>query len=70
MPVFDHIKLTTDNRLDTLLITFGYKLENPEHIAVVGDGDRGHIVLFRLFEKLLNIGCTVEQRKLGMTVQM
>ncbi|MNL37592.1 hypothetical protein D3C87_1597470 [compost metagenome] len=70
VPVLHHIKLATDDRLNALLVPLGDKLEDPEHIAVVGDGDGGHIVLLGLFEKLFDIGGTVEQRELCVTVQM
>ncbi|MCU0353337.1 MAG: hypothetical protein MUD08_06285 [Cytophagales bacterium] len=49
---------------------FGHELERPEHVAVVGEGHGGHAVGLGLFHKPPDVGRAVEQRKLGMAVQV
>ena len=68
--IFDHIKFAAHNRFDPLLGGFGHKLEHAKHVAVVGDGHGGHIVPFSLLNQLLNVGLPVEQRVLGVAVEV
>jgi hypothetical protein len=63
-----HVRFTTDDRLDTCAQGFGVKLHGPEHVAMIGDRQRGHMVLFGLLNHLIQTACAVQQRIL--TVRM
>src|ERR1700712_5696505 len=53
-----------------VFIGFGDELEGAKHITVIGNGQRGHPILYRLFIKALYGGRSVQQRKLGMCMEM
>jgi hypothetical protein len=70
MPVFDQIKFTTDDGLQAPLVRFVDKLEGPEHVSVVGQGDALLAVAQRLVHHLRDVRSAVEQRVLRVAVEM
>ena len=68
--IFDHIKFAAHNGFDALLGGLGHKLEYAKHIAVVGNSHGGQIVLFSLLNQLFNVSLPVEQRVLGVAVEV
>ena len=70
MAVFHQIKLTAHNGFDARFMAFSHKFKDTEHIAVVSNGNGGHLVGFCFFKQLFNISRAVEQGVLGMTVEV
>ncbi len=73
VPVAHDIEFTADDRLDlqgaVLILVFidlRDKGKGAEHIAVIGDCQRGHAVFHRFLIKALDRRGSVQQRKLGM----
>src|SRR3984893_4754537 len=64
------VGLTSDDRLDAVLDGFAEELDRAEHVAMVGDGHRGHPGGVGVLEQRVNLVGTVEQTVLGMNVQM
>ena len=70
VPVLHQVELAAHYRLDVVLISLSHKVERPEHVAVVGEGHGGHTVGLGLFHQRRNAGLAVEQRILGVGVQV
>src|SRR5690606_2706548 len=70
MPVFHQVEFATDNRLEFSLVGFIDKLKGPIHIAMVGECDSLVPVSHCFIHQGFDPGCSVEQRVLGMTMQV
>jgi hypothetical protein len=46
------------------------KDDRRKHVAVLGDGERGHLQPRGLVEQLVDAARAVEQRKLGVTMKV
>ena len=68
--VFHQIELAAHDGLHVVLVGLGHEVERAEHIAVVGEGHGGHAVLLRLLHQGRNAGLAVEQRVLGVAVEV
>ena len=68
--VFHHVYLAAQNRFYTLLFGCVAELLDTVHVAVVGDCERRHAQLLGAFENLTDGGSSVQNRILGMYVQM
>ncbi len=65
-----YIKLTANNRLNPLLLCLIYKFRYSKHIAMVGNGNSWHALIFRFLNKLTDAGGTVEHTELCMTMEV
>ena len=64
------VDLAAENRIDAALPRRIVKHDGREHVAVLGDGQRRHLELLRLIEQLVDAARTIEQRELGVEVQV
>ncbi len=65
-----HVHLAADNRLDAGGLGGGVELNCPEQVAVVGDRHGGHVHPLAGLDEVLHPTRAVEQRVLGVHVQM
>jgi hypothetical protein len=71
MPVGHHVKFAADDGLYPIVLgRLRHELEHPEHIPVVGDGQGFHAIGCGFFEQSGDAGRAVEQRELGMAVEV
>ena len=68
--VVDEVDLAPQQRLDARLPGAAVELERARHRAVIGDPDRGHAELHRTLDELRDAAGAVQDRVLGMDVQM
>ena len=64
------IGLQTDNRLQAVLLTNLIKLNRAVEIAVIGDGERRHLVLLGEPNHLVNFREAVQERVIGVIVEV
>jgi hypothetical protein len=64
------VGLDPEDRLDAELLRLQVELHRPEHVAVVGDRDGVHAEFLHALEQALDAVAAVEQRVLGVEVQM
>jgi len=73
-PVFDrarrHVSLATDDRLYPRVGRRLVKLNRAMQIPVIGDRDRGHLEVLRLFHQLLHSHRAVEEGVFGVEMQV
>ena len=65
-----HVGLGADDRLDALLGAFLVEVDDPVHVAVVGDAERWLTVRLRLGHQFAETRGPVQHRKLGVNVQV
>ena len=65
-----HVGLGPDDRVDAGVLAGLVEVEDPVHVAVVGDPERRHAVLDRGIDEVLDPRRTIEHRVLGVGVQM
>ncbi len=70
VPVFDEVEFAPNDGLDAVLLGLGHELERAEHVAMVGQRHAFLAVGLGLGHHGFDGGGTVEQRKLGVVVQM
>ncbi len=68
--VVDEVDLAAEQRLDPRLAGDAVELDRAGHRAVIGDPDRGHAELHRTLDELRDTAGAVQDRILGMDVQM
>ena len=68
--VVDEVDLTAQQRLDAGLAGGAVELDRARHGAVIGDPDRGHAELHRALDELRDAAGAVQDRVLGVDVQM
>ncbi len=68
--VVGHVGLRADDRLDPVLLALPVEVEDPVHVAVIGDPDRRLPVGNHLGDQLVEAGRAVEHRELGVYVKM
>ena len=69
--VFNDVKFATNNRFDAFVFRcLGNKIKNAEHITVVCNSYRGHTVGGCFFEQFGDRRRAVEERILGMAMEM
>jgi hypothetical protein len=66
--IFYEVKLTTNNGFNFMFEGLINELENPEHIAMIGNGHGRHTILRSLGHHFLDVGGSVEQAELSMNV--
>ena len=64
------VRLDADDRPDAVLQRLVVEGERPEHVAVVGDGDRGHAELRHALAELRQAVGAVEERVLTVKVKV
>ncbi len=64
------VDLAPENRIDPALPRVIVKHHRREHVPVLGDGHRGHLQLDGLVEQFLDPAGPIEQRKLGVQVEV
>ena len=73
-PVLDrarrHVGLDADDRFDPGVRRRLIKFDRPVEVAVIGDRDRGHLEFRRFFHQLLHPHRAIEERILGVEVEM
>ena len=65
-----HVSFATNDRLDAGARRFLVKFDRAEEISVIGDGDRRHLEFLRFFHQLLHPHRTIQERILGVQVEM
>ena len=68
--VVGHVRLGADDRLDAVALALLVEVEDPVHVAVVGDAERRLAVGDRLGDQLVEPGRAVEHRELGVDVEV
>ena len=64
------VHFAADHRMDALLLGLVVELHRAEQIAVVGHGDGGHLLLLHLLHQLRDFAGSIEQRVVGVAMQM
>ena len=64
------IHLAAENRIQSARARMVVKDHRREHVAVLGDRQRRHLQRDRLIEHLVDAASAVEQRELGVEVQV
>jgi len=64
------VDFASDYGMDAVLLGFVVKLDCAEQISVVGHGHGGHLLLLRLGHQLRDLAGSIEQRVVGMAMQM
>ena len=64
------IHLASQNRFDAALDRLVVERDGREYVPVFGDGDRRHLQIDRAVEQLAYSTRAVEQRELGVQMQM
>ncbi len=64
------VHLAADHRMDALLLGVVVELDRAEQIAVIGHGHGGHLLLDREVHQLGDFAGSVEQRVIGVAMQM
>jgi hypothetical protein len=65
-----HVQLRAEDGLDALLLALLVEVEDPVHVPVVGDPDRGLAVGHSRAHHVLDARRTVEHRVLGVDVEV
>ena len=68
--ILDEVDLAADDRLDAGLRRRAVEVDRPRHRAVVGDRDGRHLELRRALDELADAARTVEDRVLGVAVEV
>ena len=68
--VVGHVGLGADDRLDALLAALLVEVDDPVHVAVVGDAECGLTVLDCLADQFIESGRAVQHGELGVHVEM
>ena len=64
------VHLAAEDRLQPALARVVVEHHRREHVAVLGDRQRRHLQLHRFVEQLVDAAGAVEQRELGVQVEM
>ncbi len=64
------IQFAADDRLDAGLLAFQVEFSRAEHIAVVGDRHRRHILSLGLLDQIIEADGTVQQGILGVKMKV
>jgi hypothetical protein len=64
------VYFAADYGMNAVLARLIIELDRSEQVAVVGHGDRRHLLLLRDFHQLRNFAGAVEQRVIGMAMKM
>ncbi|MNK84344.1 hypothetical protein D3C87_1041910 [compost metagenome] len=62
------VGLATDQGLDTRFLGLAVELDGPVHHAVIGEGERRHLVFGRTLDQFADAARAVEERVLGVDV--
>ena len=65
-----HVDLAAENRLDAAGAGVVVEDHRGEHVAVLGDRERRHVELDRFVQQFVDAACAVEERELGVQVQV
>ena len=65
-----HVRLQPDHRLHASLVRRLVEVDHAEHGSVIGDRHRRHLHLFDTLHQLLDVAESIQQRVLGVYVQM
>jgi hypothetical protein len=65
-----NVELAADDRLDPMLLSIFIEFNGPTEIAVIGERQRGHLLLHALFHQLFGAAHRIEQTILRMDVQV
>ena len=65
-----HVDLAAQDGLDALVDGGVVEGHRPEHVAVIGDGERAHAELADLVHELVDVARAVEQAVFGMEMKM
>ena len=68
--IVDEVDLAAEDRLDAVLCARAVELHHAVHDTVVGEPERGLIELGGALSERLDPACAIEQRVLGVDVQM
>ena len=64
------VDLAAEDRLQAAVLRVVVEDDRREHVAVLGHGERRHLQLDRFVEQLVDAAGAVEQRELGVQVEM
>ena len=64
------VNFAADDRMDAFRLGRVVELDGAEEVAVIGHGDGGHLLALRDLHQLLDFAGAVEQRVVGMAVEM
>ena len=68
--ILDEVDLAANNRLDARFFGRPIEINGTGHRAVVGHRHGGHLQLYRTIDEVLDTARTIENRVLGVTVQV
>ena len=64
------IDFASDNGVDALSLGGVIELHGAEKVPVIGHGHRRHFLLFDQLHELIDLACAVEQRIVGVAMQV
>ena len=64
------IHFAADHGVNAFLLGLVIELDRAEQVAMIGHGNGGHVLLHRQVHELGNLARPVEQRVIGMTMQV
>ncbi len=70
MPLLRDVDFATDDRVDVVGLGSVIEFDRAEQISMVGHGDGRHLLLYRDLHQLIDIAGSVEQRIIGVAMQM
>lgn len=68
--VFRYVGFAAEDGLKPFVLGLLVEKFNAEHVAVIGDGTRRHLVLLGFLDKPSNAGSTIENGILGVNVEV
>ena len=70
LPLLRDVHFAADHRMDAVLLGLVVELDRAEQVAVVGHGHGGHLLLLHLLHQLRDLAGSIEQRVVGVAMQM
>ena len=65
-----HVRLGTDDGFNSLLLTLTVEVEDPVHVAVIGNAKRGLTIGHRCRNKFIETRGAVEHGELGVNMEV
>src|ERR1035438_3557876 len=70
VPLLGYIDLAANHRMDAGVLRGVIEFDRAEEVAMIGHGDGGHFLLDHDLHQLVDIAGAIEERIVGMAMQM
>ncbi len=64
------VDFAADDGMNAFFRRFVIKLDSAEEVAVIGHGDRGHLLAFHDLDELLDIASAIEEGVIGVAMEV